>query len=125
MPLLFRGRTTLQTRIDYPEMFSIFLACTELAFNRLFLSASRSRQCIAERRFTSVDKNQYIRYELPKREEANDSTVDARRQKFDASFTVIPDVVSAEEESRFINEIEKLLKRLRYQHDHWDDVGKL
>lgn len=27
-----------------------------------------------------------------------------------------------DEESRLVEEIEKSLKRLRYQHDHWDDV---
>lgn len=111
-------------------MFSMHTVCKELAFNRLLFLASLPRinklpSCNAERHYTSIDENQYLRFKFPKREDANDrTTVDVRRQKFDTSFNVIPDIVSTDEESRFIDEIEKLLKRLRYQHDHWDDVGK-
>jgi len=108
-------------------MFTVNLACKELVFNQLF-SASRlfhlnnlfSTSSSIEHILKSVDKNEYVRYKFPK---SRNDLVNIKRQQFDSSFTIVPDVVSVDEESQLIDEIEKSLKRLRYQHDHWDDVS--
>lgn len=70
--------------------------------------------------FTSVDNNEYVRYSFPKQVENNYLT--DIKQKFNSSFTIMPNVISDDEELRLTNEIEKSLKRLRYQYDHWDNV---
>lgn len=33
------------------------------------------------------------------------------------------DFLSAEEEKSLLDEVEPYMKRLRYEHDHWDDVS--
>lgn len=85
------------------------LFCTK----RLFGSSVSSAEL-------NFNKCEYIRYKFLAE---NQSLTNIRLQKFDSSFTIIPDIVSIDEESRLIDEIEKSLKRLRYQHDHWDDVN--
>lgn len=111
-------------------MFTVNLACKELVFNQLF-SASRlfhlnklftTSSSSIEHILKSVDKSEYVRYKFPK---CINNLVDIRQQQFDSSFTIVPDIVSVDEESRLMDEIEKSLKRLRYQHDHWDDVSML
>ncbi|XP_025207506.1 alpha-ketoglutarate-dependent dioxygenase alkB homolog 7, mitochondrial [Melanaphis sacchari] len=110
-------------------MFIFNLACKKFMLNQLFsvprlfhlsklLSTSFSS---TEYILNSVDKNEYIKYKFPNEIKIK-NLVDIKRQQFDSSFTIIPDIVSVDEESRLINEIEKSLKRLRYQHDHWDDA---
>jgi len=109
-------------------MFTGNLACKEIVLNPLF-SASRlfhfnklfsKASSPIENILKSVHKSEYVRYEFPK---CINNLVDIKQQQFDSSFTIIPDIVSIDEESRLIDEIEKSLKRLRYQHDHWDDVS--
>jgi len=108
-------------------MFTVNLACKEFVFNHLF-SASRlfhlnelfsTSSSSIEHILKSVDKSEYVRYKFP---ESSNNLVNIKRQQFDSSFTIVPNIVSLDEESRLIDEIEKSLKRLRYQHDHWDDV---
>lgn len=85
------------------------------SFNhKLFATMSSSTNSM----FSAIDKNEYIRYQFPK---INDS-VDIKQQKFNSSFTIIPDIVTIDEELQLISEIEKSLKRLRYQLNHWDNV---
>lgn len=67
-------------------------------------------------------KNEYLRYKFLRHDDTDDDLGNVKWQKFERSFTVIPDAVTEVEELRLVDEIEKLLKRLRYQHDHWDDV---
>jgi len=83
-------------------------------FNKLTRYSSTT-----ERVFAFVDNGGYIRHRFQKQVE---DVVNVKQQKFDLSFTVIPDVVSVSEEQELIDEIEKALKRLRYQQDHWDNV---
>lgn len=71
---------------------------------------------------TSVSKNEYIRFSFPKHFEQK-NVIDIK-QKFNSSFTIIPNIVSEDEELQLTDEIEKSLKRLRYQYDHWDNVHK-
>lgn len=108
-------------------MFTVNLACKEFVPSQLFsaprlfhlnklFSTSSSK---IEHIFKSFDKNEYVRYKFPK---CINNLVEIKRQQFDSSFIIVPDIVSVEEESRLIDEIEKSLKRLRYQHDHWDDA---
>lgn len=108
-------------------MFFVNLFCEELILNKRFsktlLGLNRLFSASSTEQILSVNKNEYIHYEFPKYSEDND-LVNIKRQKFDSSFAVIPNAVSIDEESRLIDEIEKSLKRLRYQHDHWDDVSK-
>lgn len=109
-------------------MFAINVFSKELIFshwfyapkciNRLFGTSSPPS---TERTSTSVDKNEYIKYIFSNCSESK-SAIEAKRQQIESSFTVIPNIVSVDEESRLVEEIEKSLKRLRYQHDHWDDV---
>lgn len=111
-------------------MIAMNLACKQFILNQLFsvhrmlcLSKSFSTSSSTiEHVINSIDKNEYVRYKFPKSIEI-ENAVDIKRQQFDSSFTIVPDVVSVDEELRLINEIEKSLKRLRYQHDHWDDVS--
>jgi len=109
-------------------MFTVNLACKEFVLNQPF-SASRlfhlnklvsTSSSSIEHILKSVNKNEFVRYKFPK---CINNSVDIKRQQFDSSFTIVPDIVSVEEELRLIDEIEKSLKRLRYQHDHWDDVS--
>ncbi|XP_050442153.1 alpha-ketoglutarate-dependent dioxygenase alkB homolog 7, mitochondrial isoform X2 [Adelges cooleyi] len=62
------------------------------------------------------NNKQYIDCRFPKEVAAS------RQNVFDRYFTVVPDAVTENEEVQLIDEIEKSLKRLRYQHDHWDDA---
>lgn len=110
-------------------MFSMNLTCKEFVllqrfptllspFSKLF---SVSSQSTTERNVSSVNKSEYIRYKFP---EIKKDLVDVKQQDFDSSFSIIPDVISVDEELQLISEIEKSLKRLHYQHDHWDDVNQ-
>ncbi|CAI6359739.1 unnamed protein product [Macrosiphum euphorbiae] len=108
-------------------MFTGNLACKEIVLNQLFSASrlfhfnklfSKSSSSI-EHILKSIDKSEYVRYKFPK---CINNLVDIKQQQFDSSFTIVPDIVSVDEESRLIDEIEKSLKRLRYQHDHWDDA---
>lgn len=108
-------------------MFTLNLACKEFVFNQVF-SASRlfhlnelfsTSSSSIEHILKPVDKSEYVRFKFP---ESSNNLVNIKRQQFDSSFTIVPDIVSIDEESQLIDEIEKSLKRLRYQHDHWDDV---
>jgi len=109
-------------------MFTVNLACRELVFNKLFSTSHlfhlnklfTTSSSSIEHILKSVDKSEYVRYQFPK---CINKLVDIKQQQFDSSFTVVPDIVSVDEESRLMDEIEKSLKRLRYQHDHWDDVS--
>lgn len=74
-----------------------------------------------ERDFIVVHKSDNIIYQFPKRT-SNNTAVDIKQQIFDSSFSVIPDIISTDQEEQLIVEIEKSLKRLRYQQSHWDDV---
>lgn len=85
--------------------------------NKFFGVSSSSTECI----FSAEDKNEYVRYKFPK----IDDLINVKQQQFNSSFTIIPDVVTVDEESQLISEIEKSLKRLRYQLDHWDNVNIL
>jgi len=38
---------------------------------------------------------------------------------------VFEDFISHDEEQRLFKEVEPYLRRLRYEHDHWDDVSRL
>lgn len=96
------------------QRFSAFL----LPFSKLF-STSSSTTKLSEHNIVTIGKSEYVRYKFP---EITDS-VDIKQQNFDSSFTVIPDIISNDEELQLIIEIERSLKRLRYQHDHWDDVN--
>lgn len=106
------------------------LACKKFILNQLFsvprlfhLSKLFSTSFSSiEHIVNSVDKCEYVRYKFPNEIKIK-NVVDTKRQQFNSSFTIIPDIVSVDEESRLIDEIEKSLKRLRYQHDHWDDVS--
>lgn len=82
--------------------------------NKFFSALSSSTDCI----FSAIDKNEYIRYQFPKIKDS----IDIKQQKFNSSFTIIPDIVSIDEELQLVSEIEKSLKRLRYQLNHWDNV---
>lgn len=66
-----------------------------------------------------VNRNAHVRHQVPA---AKCEIYTVEQQNFDSSFTVITNAVSVDEELRLIAEIEKSLKRLRYQSDHWDDV---
>lgn len=46
-------------------------------------------------------------------------TIDSMR----SCCVVIPNFVSADEESQLMAEIEPHMKRLKYEDAHWDDVG--
>jgi len=99
-------------------MFTVNLVCKSFIFTPL--SSSFFNKLIGARYSSTTDrvgKNEYIQYCFPKHVE------DIEQQKFDSSFTIIPDIVSVDEEQQLIDEIEKSLKRLRYQEDHWDDVN--
>ena len=39
------------------------------------------------------------------------------------SFHVYEDFISEDEERYLVTEVEPYLKRLKYEHDHWDDVS--
>lgn len=69
---------------------------------------------------TSVSENKYVRFSFPKHLEKKYLT--DIKQTFNSSFTIIPNIVSEDEELQLVDEIEKSLKRLRYQYDHWDNV---
>lgn len=112
-------------------MFSVNLARNEFMFNQRFVKLlfhferllSKSPSTSTKRIPTAAaDSSVYVRYQFPKISEIDDS-IGTRRERFDSSFTVVPDIISPDEESRLVGEIEKSLKRLRYQHDHWDDVN--
>lgn len=72
-----------------------------------------------EHNICSVNQCAHVRHQFPK---IKSDIYTVEQQKFDSSFTIITDAVSVDEESLLVAEIEKLLKRLRYQSDHWDDV---
>lgn len=96
----------------------IFTSLSSLRFNKLIgLHYSSSY----ERIYTPVNKSKYVRYQFPERTSDN-YAVDIKQQKFDSSFSVIPDIVSTDQEEQLIEEIETSLKRLRYQQSHWDDA---
>lgn len=114
-------------------MFSVSLTVNEYILNQRFSKLlSRFARLYSKPPSTStehtsaaaVGPSEYVRYQFPKCSAVDDS-ISTRRLRFDTSFTVVPDIVSADEESLLIAEIEKSLKRLRYQHDHWDDVNRL
>lgn len=44
------------------------------------------------------------------------------REAVSSSFVVLRDFVTEEEEETLLKEVEPHLKRLHYEHDHWDDV---
>uniref|UniRef100_A0A2S2NLJ5 Putative alpha-ketoglutarate-dependent dioxygenase ABH7 n=1 Tax=Schizaphis graminum TaxID=13262 RepID=A0A2S2NLJ5_SCHGA len=110
-------------------MFIMNLSCKKFILNQLFsvprlfhLSKLFSTSFSSiEHILNSIDKSEYVRYKFPNEIKIK-NVVDTKRQQFDSSFTIIPDIVSVDEESQLIDEIEKSLKRLRYQHDHWDDA---
>jgi len=87
-------------------------------FSKLFSTSFSSIEHISN----SNDKSEYVRYKF-QNEIKIKNLVDIKRQQFDSLFTIIPDIVSVDEESQLIEEIEKSLKRLHYQHDHWDNVS--
>lgn len=87
-------------------------------FNKSFIT---SLTLLTKRYFNFADKNEFVRYEFPKCNQ-NKDLARTKQKIFESSFSIIPDIVSINQELQFIDEIEKLLKRLRYQHDHWDDV---
>lgn len=87
-------------------------------FNKIFIASLSS---FTKHNFNSADKNEFFRYEFSKCIEIND-LLSTKQKTFESSFLVIPDIVSVDQESLLIDEIEKSMKRLRYQHDHWDDV---
>lgn len=89
-------------------------------YNKLFIAYLSSS---AEHDFSSVDKREFVRFKFPKCVELKDLVV-TKQKVFDSSFSIIPGIISVDQESQLIDEIEKSLKRLRYQHDHWDDVNK-
>lgn len=89
-------------------------------FNKLFMASLFSS---AECDFSSAEKSEFVRYAFPQNVKIKD-LVSSKQTIFDSSFSIIPDIVSVDQELQLINEIEKSLKRLRYQHDHWDDVNK-
>lgn len=89
-------------------------------FNKLFIASLSS---FGEHNFNSADKNDFFRYTFPKYVKSKD-LVCIKQKVFESSFSIIPDIVSIDQELQLIDEIEKSLKRLRYQHDHWDDVIK-
>lgn len=87
-------------------------------FNKLF---NTSLSSMTKHYFNSANKNEFVRYEFPNCIENKDLARE-KQKVFESSFSIIPDIVSINQELQLIDEIEKLLKRLRYQHDHWDDV---
>ena len=44
-------------------------------------------------------------------------------QTLKTDLVVYENFISVEEEKSLLNEVEPYLKRLRYEHDHWDDVS--
>lgn len=46
------------------------------------------------------------------------------RDAVTSSFVVLRDFVTEEEEETLLREVEPHLKRLHYEHDHWDDVSE-
>jgi hypothetical protein len=101
-------------------MFSVNLARNEFIFNQRFIKLVPRFERLAT---AAVDPSAYVRYQFPKISKVDDSICN-RRERFDSSFTVVPDIISRDEESWLVSEIEKSLKRLRYQQDHWDDVNQ-
>lgn len=103
------------------------LVCKEFVFSTRFSGPLSCVSCIKRMFGSSVpsvkrvfNKSEYVRYTF---QPESESSMNTRLQTFDSSFTIIPDIVSVDEESQLIDEIEKSLKRLRYEHDHWDNVN--
>ncbi|XP_050521872.1 alpha-ketoglutarate-dependent dioxygenase alkB homolog 7, mitochondrial [Daktulosphaira vitifoliae] len=74
------------------------------------LSTVSSKDIISHQTFKFID------YQFPEK------IAKSRQNIFEKSFFILPDVVTDIEEKELVNEIEISLKRLRYQHDHWDDA---
>ena len=51
-----------------------------------------------------------------------ESKSDESLREIRQSFTVIPDFVDSNEEGELLKEVEKVLKRIRYEQSHWDDA---
>lgn len=42
-----------------------------------------------------------------------------------SNMTVLPNFITSEEEENLMKEVEPILKRRRYEFDHWDNVSIL
>ncbi|VVC27268.1 Alpha-ketoglutarate-dependent dioxygenase AlkB-like [Cinara cedri] len=102
--------------LSYKEFINPrFFALTLSSYNKFFGILSSTEHNI----FPSVNQSAYVRHTISKIK--SDIHINEQKQ-FDSSFTIITDAVSIDEESLLVIEIEKSLKHLRYQNDHWDNA---